>query len=151
MNIQMMIVILIIIFILAEIVVVLIWLLKRRMNVETVEVNEEEIVTKWLMNVMREPNPFSELLSYAELVKLNRAEGGKVHEVVEIFFHHLRSRGAIEEIGPFNAVVPFEPSLHRSSNDIKPGELVRIVKPGWKLNEKILKYPIVQREKKRDN
>lgn len=106
----------------------------------------KEIVAEWLKILVKEPDPLSELTRYEKLVVNGEVNTSKGPEVINFFFEKLFDRGKVSEIGPFGALVEYKPEIHRSSHDLRPGEKVKVVKPGWRLGSIIIKYPVVHRE-----
>lgn len=52
----------------------------------------------------------------------------------------------IVPLAQLGARVSYNPKIHRSYQNPKPGDMVLIVEPGWKRKDQILKYAVVQPE-----
>lgn len=96
--------------------------------------------------LVRDPDPLSELVRYSYLAERGIVSPIKGPEVARILIEELASRWRLYEIGPFDSVTRYDPREHRSNVPIAPGESVRVIKPGWRLGEKVIKYAIVIRE-----
>lgn len=110
-----------------------------------IRVNQDSGTTQ-LRIFTREPNLLAELEDYLHQVKLGQLDSRVGPDVVDGFLNKLDTYGGIREVGPFNAVVSFDPSVHRGIRDGKRGESVKVTRPGWQVHGEIIKYPMVKKE-----
>jgi len=105
--------------------------------------NTDAVIVDWLKLIMRQPNPFLELIHHSELARTGKASAIEGIHTIDYLFQELETRGKLQQIETYNSVVSFNPSVHRSFEQFKPGENVRVVDPGWKYDTRIFIYPIV--------
>jgi len=107
-----------------------------------------EIATVMVSSLVNDPDPLSELIRYARLAEAGKVSRDKGPEVVRIFFEELSGRWKLCEIGPFDSVVRFDSRQHTSAIPIDDGDLVRVIRPGWRLGERVVKPATVMPERR---
>ncbi len=93
------------------------------------------------------PDPVIKLRAYIREAELGHLDSYATYKLAEDFLNELCTSDGICEVGPFNAVLPFDPRIHRGLRDGEIGELIRVTRPGWMIDNEIVKYPMVQRER----
>ncbi len=120
-----------------------------RQQVRKIEKSDaSEIATIMVSSLVSDPDPLSELVRYARLAEAGKVSQDKGPEVVRIFFEELSEHWKLCEIGPFDSVVRFDSRQHRSAVPVNDGDLVRVIGPGWRLGERVVKPATVIPERR---
>lgn len=128
--------------------VIIMFIIKRQKDSPTPEsplvaLKDDTVILDWLNSVMRDPNPFTELIRFAEVARSGQADALEGAEIIQFWLRELYSRGKLRPVVQYNKIVSFDPKVHRSSHQLNAGESVIITDPGWRFGDVIFKYPIV--------
>jgi hypothetical protein len=88
-------------------------------------------------------DPLGGLIKFLYWAKRKQGSISDARAATELLLDELYHQWGLELFGEFNDVIPFDPQIHRSHIQLRIGQRVRIVEPGWRLHGMIIKYPLV--------
>jgi len=88
-------------------------------------------------------DPLSSLVKFLYWADRRQAKVSDARAAIELLLDELRQQWGLGPLGQLNDIVSFDPQIHRSHVQLRPGQRVRIVEPGWELRGKTIKYPLV--------
>ena len=83
-----------------------------------------------------------------EAERKGKASRKNLSTAVANFFKILKQKYRLEPLGTYGQILRFDPTQHelyRQEPTTRPGELVKVIRGGWKVNKGIVLKPIVEK------
>lgn len=96
--------------------------------------------------LIRGRDALGNLVKFMYWQKQGKASSEDGYQVVQMLLDEMYSHWGLEQFGQFGDLTTFDPQIHRSPSNQNPtnSDLVRIIEPGWRLGNQILRYPLVE-------
>ncbi len=103
-------------------------------------------IRAFIQGLIKDEDVLTEVLKWLYYHKINKTcENDAAYIYIKIL-EKLKKQARLSSIGEFGEVVNFDPSIHKTLDNLWPGEEVIIEEPGWCIASDIIKKPIVRKK-----
>jgi hypothetical protein len=112
----------------------------------------QAILTEVANPLVHKRDPLGAVVKFMYAYENGQATTKQAYIASQLLIQVLEESWGLKNFPPYHSIVSYDPTLHRmdSHSSVNPGDSVLIVEPGWKINNKTIKYPFVLPETNRN-
>jgi hypothetical protein len=110
------------------------------------ELGHIEGVRTVAQGLIEDEDVLGEVMEWLHNHKMGKARENDAARIHSKILEKLKKQARLIPIGEFGEVVNFDPRIHKTLDNLRPGERVIIDEPGWRVASDIIKMPIVRKK-----